>query len=93
MIRILLLFLLQAVGAVLWRITNPAQPRPFRMWLYPLPVLITVAGFSLVLLDKLPLLGRGLLFAALGVVAFLLLSLHNRQWPFEAAPGRTSASR
>ncbi len=56
-IRILLLFLLQAVGAVLWRITNPAQPRPFRMWLYPLPVLITVAGFALVLLDKLPLGG------------------------------------
>jgi hypothetical protein len=63
------------------------------MWLYPLPVLITVAGFSLVLLDKLPLLGRGLLFAALGVVAFLLLSLRNRQWPFEAPPGTTSAPR
>jgi amino acid transporter len=81
-IRILLLFLLQAVGAVVWRITNPAQPRPFRMWLYPLPALITVAGFSLVLLDKLPLVGRGLLFAGLGVVAFLLLSLRKRQWPF-----------
>jgi amino acid transporter len=92
-IRILLLFLLQAVGAVLWRITNPAQPRPFRMWLYPLPVLITVAGFTLVLLDKLPLLGRGLLFAALGVVAFLLLSLRHRQWPFATPPERTSAPR
>jgi amino acid transporter len=84
-IRILLLFLLQAVGAVVWRITNPAQPRPFRMWLYPLPVLITVAGFLLVLLDKLPLVGRGLLFTGLGVVAFLLLSLRKREWPFAAA--------
>ena len=81
-IRILLLFLLQAVGAVIWRITNPTHPRPFRMWLYPLPVLITVAGFTLVLSDKLPLVGRGLLFAALGLVAFLLLSLRKRQWPF-----------
>ena len=86
-IRILLLFLLQAVGAVVWRITNPAQPRPFRMWLYPLPVLITVAGFSLVLLDKLPLVGRGLLFTGLGVVAFLLLSLKKREWPFPASRG------
>ncbi len=86
-IRILLLFLLQAVGAVLWRITNPAQPRPFRMWLYPLPVLITVSGFALVLRDKLPLLGRGLIFAALGVVAFLLLSLKRREWPFIDAMG------
>jgi amino acid transporter len=84
-IRILLLFLLQAVGAVLWRITNPAQPRPFRMWLYPLPVLITVAGFALVLLDKLPLVGRGLLFTGVGVAAFLLLSLRKREWPFGAA--------
>jgi amino acid transporter len=82
-IRILLLFLVQAVGAVVWRITNPAQPRPFRMWLYPLPVLITVAGFALVLLDKLPLVGRGLLFTSLGVVAFLLLSLRKHQWPFK----------
>jgi len=81
-IRILLLFLLQAVGAVVWRMTHPDQPRPFRMWLYPLPVVITVAGFALVLLDKLPLVGRGLLFTALGVVAFLLLSLRQRKWPF-----------
>jgi len=81
-IRILLLFLLQAVGAVVWRIANPTQPRPFRMWLYPLPVLVTVAGFSLVLLDKLPLVGRGLLFAGVGVAAFLLLSLRKREWPF-----------
>jgi amino acid transporter len=82
-IRILLLFLLQAVGAVLWRVTNPEQPRPFRMWLYPLPVVITLAGFSLVLVDKHALVGRGLLFAGLGVIAFLLLSLRRRQWPFE----------
>ncbi|HVJ04392.1 MAG TPA: APC family permease [Candidatus Saccharimonadales bacterium] len=84
-IRILLLFLLQAVGAVVWRITNPTQPRPFRMWLYPLPVLITLAGFSMVLLDKLPLVGRGMLFTGAGIVAFLLLSLRTRKWPFTAA--------
>jgi hypothetical protein len=52
------------------------------MWLYPLPVVITVAGFSLVLVDKHALVGRGLLFAALGVAAYLLLSLRRRQWPF-----------
>jgi hypothetical protein len=52
------------------------------MWLYPLPVVITLAGFSLVLVDKYALVGRGLLFAGLGVVAFLLLSLRRRQWPF-----------
>jgi hypothetical protein len=61
------------------------------MWLYPLPVLITLTGFSLVLLDKLPLVGRGLLFAGVGVLAFLLLSLRKREWPFApmGSPGGT----
>jgi APA family basic amino acid/polyamine antiporter len=81
-IRILLAFGLQAVGVVLWRIQRPAHPRPFRMWLYPLPVVISLSGFSLVLLDKLPLVGRGMMFAALGVVAFLAFSAGQRQWPF-----------
>ena len=83
-IRVLLLFLVQAGGAVLWRIRCPGQRRPFRMWLYPLPVLITVSGFSLVLLDKLALAGRALLFAGVGVVAFLIIARRRRQWPFAA---------
>jgi basic amino acid/polyamine antiporter, APA family len=70
-IRVMLLFLVQAVGAVVWRITNKDRPRPFRMWLYPLPVLITLAGFSLVLVDKRGLVQRGLVLAVLGVVAYL----------------------
>ncbi len=81
-IRILLLFLLQAVGAAIWRVTDPQRPRPFRMWLYPLPVLITVAGFALVLYDKRALVGRALLFAALGLVIYLVRSARSRQWPF-----------
>lgn len=81
-IRILLLFLVQAVGAAIWRVTNPGRPRPFRMWLYPLPVLITIAGFALVLYDKRALVGRGLVFAALGLVIYLVRSARRRQWPF-----------
>jgi len=81
-IRILLLFLLQAVGAVVLRRRRPDQPRPFRMWLYPLPVLMTISGFALVLADKLPLAARGLLFAAFGVAAFLVVSYRRKQWPF-----------
>jgi len=81
-IRIMLLFLVQAVGAVVWRIAKPEQSRPFRMWLYPLPVLITVAGFSLVLYDKRGLFFRGLLFAALGIAIYLIRSAKAREWPF-----------
>jgi amino acid transporter len=81
-IRILLLFLVQAIGAAIWRITHPEKPRPFRMWLYPLPILITVAGFGLVLYDKRALVARGMLFAALGVIVYLVRSARVGQWPF-----------
>jgi amino acid transporter len=81
-IRIMMLFLLQAIGAAIWRMTHPEKPRPFRMWLYPLPVLMTVAGFALVLYDKRALVARGMLFAALGSMIYLVRSARTRQWPF-----------
>ena len=81
-IRIMLMFLVQAVGAVVWRITRPNQPRPFRMWLYPLPVLVTIAGFALVLYDRRALFARGLIFAGLGLLIYLLRSARTRTWPF-----------
>ncbi len=84
-IRILLMFLLQAIGVVVWRIVKPDQPRPFRMWLYPLPVLITIAGFALVLHDKKPLYHRALVFAAIGVLIFLFRAAKTRTWPFARA--------
>lgn len=84
-IRIMLLFLVQAIGAAIWRVTNPGRPRPFRMWLYPLPVLITIAGFALVLYDKRALVARGLLFAALGLVIYLFRSARRGEWPFARA--------
>jgi amino acid transporter len=69
-IRVLLLFLVQAIGAVVWRISNPNRPRPFRMWLYPIPVLVTIIGFSLVLYDKKALLLRAVLFATIGLTFY-----------------------
>jgi basic amino acid/polyamine antiporter, APA family len=83
-VRLLLVFLLQAVGASLWRITDPAHTRPFRMWLYPLPVMITVAGFCLILRDHLPLVARALVFVALALAIFLARSAKSHDWPFRA---------
>ncbi|MGB6200677.1 MAG: APC family permease, partial [Candidatus Acidiferrales bacterium] len=84
-IRILLMFGVQAIGVVVWRIVKPNQPRPFRMWLYPLPVLITLAGFALVLHDKKALYHRALVFAAIGVLIFLIRAGKTRTWPFARA--------
>ena len=38
-IRIMIQFLVQAIGVIVLRIRRPDLPRPFRMWLYPLPAL------------------------------------------------------
>src|SRR5205085_9224099 len=48
-IRIMLQFLFQAVGVIVLRIRKPEMPRPFRMWMYPLPALLAAAGFLYVL--------------------------------------------
>ena len=46
-LRILLQFLMQHVGVIYLRRTQPEMKRPFRIWLYPLPPLLAIAGFSL----------------------------------------------
>jgi amino acid transporter len=90
-IRILLMFGVQAIGVVVWRIVKPNEPRPFRMWLYPLPVLITLAGFALVLHDKKALYHRALVFAALGVLIFLVRAARTRTWPFTRVRAQASS--
>jgi amino acid transporter len=57
-------FGLQAAGLLWLRASRPEVRRPFRMWLYPLPALLALAGFALVLADKAALLARAGLFAA-----------------------------
>src|SRR5438874_2957309 len=51
-IRIMLQFLIQAIGVIVLRIRRPDIPRPFRMWLYPLPALLASLGFLFVLIKR-----------------------------------------
>jgi amino acid transporter len=87
--RILVQFIGQVFGVMLLRRTRPDMPRPFRMWLYPLPALVALAGWIFLLLTsgwRLIALGFGTLL--LGVLCFLVWSWRIRRWPFapEAAP-------
>ena len=45
-LRLLLQFITQHIGVMLLRRTEPDLPRPFRLWLYPLPPLLSLAGFT-----------------------------------------------
>jgi len=75
-------FLLQHAGVMLLRFREPDRVRPFRMWLYPLPALVALAGFALVVADKFALVARGGVLAAAVVALFLLRARKRREWPF-----------
>jgi basic amino acid/polyamine antiporter, APA family len=44
-IRIMVQFLAQTIGIIVLRTRRPDFPRPFRMWLYPVPALLAFAGY------------------------------------------------
>ncbi|MGC9199322.1 MAG: APC family permease [Acidobacteriaceae bacterium] len=71
--RILLQFGLQQVGVIALRLHRPRMPRPFRMWLYPLPPLLALAGFGYIVFSR-PGFHRELFLAAavalLGSIVF-----------------------
>ncbi|KAB2662538.1 MAG: APC family permease [Verrucomicrobia bacterium] len=83
-LRIVVQFLGQVVAVVLLRRRRPEMPRPYRMWLYPLPLVLSAAGWLFVFgtLDPAVLKFVGAAVAA-GVGSFLAWSRWNRVWPFE----------
>ncbi len=84
-IRILLQFIVQAVGVMVLRYRQPDLPRPFRMWLYPLPALLAIAGFLYILLAR-KNFQREIKYAVVILVAGLLVyfirSWKRGEWPF-----------
>jgi amino acid transporter len=90
--RILVQFMGQAVGLILLRRHAPDMPRPFRMWLYPVPALVALAGWLFVFATtpiRVILFGIGVL--ALGCVVFLIWSRRSNRWPFEEVTSRAAA--
>lgn len=84
--RIVVQFIGQIGALVLLRRHRPDLARPFKMWLYPLPCFLALAGWLFLLATTSPrvlLYGFGSL--TLGVVAFLFWARHNRRWPFAQA--------
>jgi fructoselysine transporter len=86
--RCLIQFVGQGVGLVLlhrrWK--GERERLPFHMWLYPLPVIVAIAGW----LGIFAATGRTPMLASLGaagagILVYLGRALWSRQWPFEEA--------
>jgi amino acid transporter len=76
----------QIVGLMRLRKRAPDMPRPYRMWLYPVPALIALFGWVFVFVTTQPrVILFGVAVLALGGVAFLLWSWNIKRWPFGAA--------
>ena len=84
-IRIVMQFLVQTIGLLILRAGRPDAPRPFRMWLYPLPALLAIAGFIFVLVSRQNFLKEvryAIVIVIAGLLIFLLRALGRREWPF-----------
>jgi amino acid transporter len=84
--------LIGQIGAVtLLRRRAPDMPRPYRMWLYPLPSLIALLGWIFIFATTPPtVIAFGLGALILGLVAFGIWSWRGRTWPFAASRTATS---
>jgi APA family basic amino acid/polyamine antiporter len=84
-IRITVQFLAQIVGVVVLRVRRPDMPRPFRMWLYPLPSVLAFLGFVYVLIMRpksLQPIWFALALIFVGTAIYLVRSSRRGEWPF-----------
>jgi amino acid transporter len=85
--RILVQFIGGAIGLVLLRRRWPAERFPFKMPLYPLPVVVVVVLWALVFASTGWFALAGALFTATGAGVYCWRAYERREWPFEQASG------
>ena len=81
--RILVQFIGQVFAIVLLRRRMPDLPRPYKVWLYPLPNLLALIGWIFIFsTTDWPIIVLGLGTLLLGTLAFLSWSWYTKRWPF-----------
>lgn len=86
--RVFTQFIAQAAGLMVLRRRVGAEHMPWKMWLYPLPVLATIAIWLWLFLSA---DGTrqivGMIAPIVGTFVYLLLARRDRQWPFQPQGG------
>ena len=73
--RILVQFIGQIAGVMRLRRVNPEMPRPYRIWLYPVPAFVALVGWLFIFLTtNVQVIAFGLGLLVLGVGAFAIWS-------------------
>ncbi|MFC5409262.1 APC family permease [Larkinella bovis] len=83
--RIVVQFIGQAIGLLLLHRRKPATSFPFKMPLYPLPVLVVIVIWAFIFVSTgWTFMLSGLTVIGLGIVVFLMTAKIRKQWPFDA---------
>ena len=83
--RILEQFIGQIIGVMLLRRREPDRPRPFKIWLYPVPCFLALVGWIYMYATAQPAyIALGLVTLLAGSAVFLAWTRHTRAWPFGA---------
>jgi amino acid transporter len=82
-VMVLIQGIVQIAALTVLRLRQPNLRRPYRMWLYPLPSLIALAGWVFIYLES----GRWTILISLawlvaGMAAFVIWAYFERTWPF-----------
>jgi len=89
--RLLVQFIAQAIGVILLRRRWPPERLPFKMWLYPLPALVTIFGWGALFLAtgsfellglRIPFAAAGMFIILLGVAVYFIRARILKEWPF-----------
>jgi fructoselysine transporter len=84
-VRLIVQFIGQAVGLILLHRRWGPERFPFKMWLYPVPAVLTMFGWGWLFWRTGPVRKWGLLEIGMGVVAYLIWAREKNFWPLERA--------
>jgi fructoselysine transporter len=82
--RILVQFIGQAIGVVLLRQRNGTAHLPYKMPLYPLPVILAVLMWLFVFYATgMQIILSFLILITAGIIVYFVFAKYTRQWPYE----------
>lgn len=93
-IRIMVQFLMQILGLLILRSRRPDFPRPFRMYLYPIPAVLAMVGFLYILFMRpgfMKEIRYALVIIIVGLILYMIRSWRRREWPFSGRPAHETA--
>jgi fructoselysine transporter len=84
--RVIIQFIGQGVGVMLLRRRWPSERLPFKMWLFPLPAVLSISCWIWIFFSTgLRFALGGLTVTVLGVVTYMIQARYRSLWPFAAA--------